>query len=304
MDKKIVICGCTDFGYEIVDFLLTNGVNISHLVSLSHEQAIQYTVSGYKSFELLSTKYGIPIYYPKLYSMKETDFDFFEKEKFDLLLVCGWQRLIPKKILETIKICGIGSHGSSELLPKGRGRSPVNWSIIEGKKQFILQLFILTPEIDDGDIVYHETFDINEWDTCKTIYYKTSIVMKRSLLKLIPNILSNNFSRISQSGEPSFYPKRTPEDGLIDWNKPLKEIHNFVKALTKPYPGAFSFIDKHKIMIWEAQPFDTQITYPQAELAEIVEKFSTGDFVVNCSPGLLLITEYEGKVSKGQRFKQ
>ena len=300
MDKKIVVCGCTDFGYEIVDFLLTNGINISHLVSLSPEQAIQYKVSGYKSFELLSTKYGIPIYYPKLYSMKETDFDFFEKEKFDLLLVCGWQRLIPNKILETIKICGIGSHGSSELLPKGRGRSPVNWSIIEGKKQFILQLFMLTPEIDDGDIVYHETFDINEWDTCKTIYYKTSVVMKRALLKLIPNILSNNFSRTPQSGEPSFYPKRTPDDGLIDWNKPLEEIHNFVKALTKPYPGAFSFIDKQKIMIWEAQPFDRKITFSDAKLGEIVEKFSTGDLVVKCNDGTLLITDYEGVINKGE----
>ena len=300
MDKKIVVCGCTDFGYEIVDFLLTNGINISHLVSLSPEQAIQYKVSGYKSFELLSTKYGIPIYYPKLYSMKETDFDFFEKEKFDLLLVCGWQRLIPNKILETIKICGIGSHGSSDLLPKGRGRSPVNWSIIEGKKQFILQLFMLTPEIDDGDIVYHETFDINEWDTCKTIYYKTSVVMKRALLKLIPNILSNNFSRTPQSGEPSFYPKRTPDDGLIDWNKPLEEIHNFVKALAKPYPGTFSFIDKQKIMIWEAQPFDRKITFSDAKFGEIVEKFSTGDFVVKCNDGTLLITDYEGVVNKGE----
>jgi len=300
MDKKIVVCGCTDFGYEIVDFLLTNDVNISHLVSLSPEQAIQHKVSGYKSFELLSTKYGVPIYYPKLYSMKETDFDFFEEEKFDLLLVCGWQRLIPNKILETIKICGIGSHGSSELLPKGRGRSPVNWSIIEGKKQFILQLFMLTPKIDDGDIVYHETFDINEWDTCKTIYYKTSVVMKRALLKLIPNILSNNFSRTPQSGEPSFYPKRTPDDGLIDWNKPLEEIHNFVKALAKPYPGAFSFIDKQKIMIWEAQPFDRKITFSDAKLGEIVEKFSTGDFVVKCNDGTLLIIDYEGVVNKGE----
>ena len=124
--------------------------------------------------------------------------------------------------------------------------------------------------------------------------------MKRSLLKLIPNILSNDFSHITQSGEPSFYPKRTPEDGLIDWNKPLKEIHNFVKALTKPYPGAFSFINKQKIMIWEAQSFDRKITFSDAKLGEIVEKFSTGDFVVKCNDGTLLITEYEGVVNKGE----
>ena len=124
--------------------------------------------------------------------------------------------------------------------------------------------------------------------------------MKRSLLKLIPNILSNNFSRTPQSGEPSFYPKRTPDDGLIDWNKPLEEIHNFVKALAKPYPGAFSFIDKQKIMVWEAQPFDRKITFSDAKFGEIVEKFSTGDFVVKCNDGTLLITDYEGVVNKGE----
>ena len=124
--------------------------------------------------------------------------------------------------------------------------------------------------------------------------------MKKSLLKLIPNILSNDFSRIPQSGEPSFYPKRTPEDGLIDWNKSLSEIHNFVKALAKPYPGAFSFINKQKIMIWEAQPFDRKITFSDAKFGEIVEKFSTGDFVVKCNDGTLLITDYEGVVNKGE----
>ena len=122
------------------------------------------------------------------------------------------------------------------------------------------------------------------------------------MLKLNPNILSNNFSRIPQSGEPSFYPKRTPEDGLIDWDKPLKEIHNFVKALTKPYPGAFSFIDKQKIMIWEAQPFDTKITFPNSHYGEVVEKFSSGDFVINCMDGSLLITNYEGDVESGDTF--
>ena len=92
------------------------------------------------------------------------------------------------------------------------------------------------------------------------------------------------------------------EDGLIDWNKPLSEIHNFVKALTKPYPGAFSFIDKQKIMIWEAQPFDTKISFPNSRYGEVVEKFSSGDFVVKCVSGLLLITSYEGNVEREDTF--
>ena len=304
-NKKIVLCSCSESGYDIADFLLNNNIKISYFVSIRPELASKLKISGYKSFELLSKKYNVPIYYPKIFSMKnKTDTNFFNREKFDLLLVCGWQRLIPEEILLTLNITGIGFHGSSELLPKGRGRAPVNWSIIEGKKQFILQLFLLTPGIDDGDIVYHKTFDINEWDTCQTIYYKISLVVKQSLLQLIPEIFSNKFSRIPQLGVPSFYPKRTPEDGQINWDDSLNEIHNFVKALTKPYPGAFSFINKQKIIIWKAQPFDTKILFPNSKLGQIVEKFSTGDFIVKCDEGSLLVTEYEGKVDKEEFFEK
>ncbi|MDC0211816.1 formyltransferase family protein [Candidatus Nitrosopelagicus sp.] len=300
MNKKIVVCGCTEFGYDVTNHLISQGIQISHIISLNSEQAEKSKVSGYKSFETLSIKYNIPIFYPKLYSLKdESDLSFFQNEKFDLLLVCGWQRLIPENVLETLRIGGIGSHGSSELLPKGRGRSPVNWSIIEGKKHFILQLFLLTPGVDDGDILYHQTFDINEWDTCQTIYYKISLVMKQSLSNLIPKIFLNDFSRIPQKGEPSFYPKRTPEDGKISWNKTTFEIHNLIKAVTKPYPGAFSFIHKQKIMFWKAQPFDTKIDFLDAKIGQVVEKFSTGDFVVKCKVGLILITDYDGEVNTG-----
>ena len=149
---------CTESGYDVVNHLLINGIKITHIVSLTPEQAKNSKVSGYKSFELLAQKFNIKIFYPKEYSMKnESDSLFFENEKFDLLIVCGWQRLIPENILKTLKIGGIGSHGSSELLPKGRGRSPVNWSIIEGKTKFISQLFLLTPGIDDGDILHYQT---------------------------------------------------------------------------------------------------------------------------------------------------
>ena len=95
MDKKIVVCSCTEFGYEIVDFLLANGISISYLVSLSPEQAIQYKVSGYKSFEPLSKKYNISIYYPELYSMKESDSDFFEPLDIDSIFKTVKYRLWP-----------------------------------------------------------------------------------------------------------------------------------------------------------------------------------------------------------------
>ena len=157
----------------------------------------------------------------------------------------------------------------------------------------------MTPGIDDGDVITHEIFDINQWDTCQTIYYKISITQKRILEEFIPKLLSNNFKHIPQTGEPSYYEKRTPDDGLIDWSKSVHEIYNFVRALTRPYPGAFTFLNGQRLNIWKSQPFDPKIKY-ESKNGQIVEKFSTGDFVVSCKDGLLLITDYEGAVTVGE----
>jgi methionyl-tRNA formyltransferase len=302
-DKKIVFCGCTETGIDVLNYLLNNNFKINYIVSLTESQATKYKVSGYSCFDELSKQHGIPIYYPKEYSLKnEEDIAFFNKNSFDILILGGWQRLIPENILKTLKIGGIGTHGSSEFLPEGKGRSPVNWSIIEGKRRYILQLFLMTPGIDDGDIVDYKMCDINEWDTCKTLYYKIAILQKTMLKDQIPKLLSNNFTRIPQKGESTFYPKRNPEDGLIDWNKTVFEIYDFVRALTKPYPGAFGYIGDNPIYLWKAQPFDTRLHYPHAQKGEIVEKFINGDFVVNCRSGLLLVTEYSGEIEIGQIF--
>ena len=299
MNSKIVFCGCSSAGLEVLDFLISKNFEISHIISLNSQQATQYKVSGYASFDEIARKNNIPIYFPKTYSLKDNDdISFFEKNNFDLLLLGGWQRLIPEIILSKLKIGGIGFHGSSEFLPKGRGRSPVNWSLIEGKTQFILHAFLMTPGIDDGDVITHEVFDINQWDTCQTIYYKISIIQKQILAEIIPKLVSNNFKHIPQTGEPSYYEKRTPDDGLIDWSKSVHEIYNFVRALTRPYPGAFTFLNGQRLNIWKSQPFDSKIKY-ESKNGQIVEKFSTGDFVVNCKDGLLLITDYEGKVNVG-----
>jgi len=303
MNSKIVICGCTEAGFETLEFLLEQNITISYIVSLNDEQAKKWNVSGYCSFDKLSKKYNIPIYYPKSYSLKEKeDLDFFQHHSFDLLILGGWQRLIPDDVLSTLKIGGVGVHGSSEMLPKGRGRSPVNWSLIEGKNKYILQLFLMTPGIDDGDILDFQTFDINKWDTCRTLYYKISIVQKQKLLELIPKLIKNEFKRIPQTGEPTFYPKRTPDDGLINWNQTSEKLYDFIRAITKPYPGAFSYLDNKKIKIWKAQPFDNKITYDQNKVGQIVEIFSSGDFVVNCYTGSLLVTEYDGTVSISKIF--
>jgi methionyl-tRNA formyltransferase len=298
--KKIVMCGCHEHGWEVVKYLLENGVRIDKFVSITKEKAKKLNVSGYKSFDDLSKKYSVPLYYAKKYTLNDpADISFFKKEKFDLLIQGGWQRLFPAEVIDTLKIGAVGVHGSSDFLPKGRGRSPINWSLIEGKKRFIIQYFLIKSGIDDGDIFHYEKFDINEWDDCRTLYYKNSVITKKVLLEWIPRLLVGKFSVKPQTGLPTYYPKRTPEDGLIVWSKTVFEIYNLIRALTKPYPGAFSYLNGKKIIIWKSQPFDTKIDYENSVEGEIVEIFDDGNFLINCNSGLLLVTNYKGKIFQG-----
>lgn len=303
---KIVMCGCLETGWEVVRALLEEGVSIDYFVTITPQKAEEQKVSGYESYQDLADQFNIPVYYAEKYSLtSENDIAFFERHQFDLLIQGGWQRLFPDQVLKTLSIGAIGIHGSSEFLPKGRGRSPINWSILLGKKRFIIHYFLIKPGVDDGDIFHYESFDINSWDTCRTLYYKNSIITKRVMLNWIPKLLAGNFHTFPQEGEPSYYPKRTAEDGLINWSSSVFDIHNFIRALTHPYPGAFSYVEGHCVTIWTAQPFDTKITYWGKQEGEVVEVFKTGDVVVNCIGGCLLVTKYEGGIilERGHVFK-
>src|SRR5580765_8290115 len=183
-EGKIVMVGCTQPGCELIRSLLEAGLEINYFVTISTEKAAKMNVSGFVDFAPLAQQYNIPVYCAEKFSLKaEADIDFFKVQHFDLLIQGGWQRLFPDEILKTLRVGAIGVHGSSEFLPKGRGRSPINWSLIEGKKRFIIHFFIIKPGVDDGDIFHYEMFDINEWDDCNTLYYKNVIVSKQVLLK-------------------------------------------------------------------------------------------------------------------------
>ena len=292
--KKIVMCGNHIGGKGIIEYLLKNGIQFDCFVILSREQSEKYSVSGFYDYSVLAKEYKIDIYYPKRFDLKdEKDIEFFKKKKFDLMLQGGWQRIFSKEILNTLKYGAIGMHGSSNFLPRGRGRSPFNWSLIEGKKRFIYQFFFLKPGKDDGDVFHFEQFDINEYDDIETLYFKGEIVSKKTLLEYIPKILNGNVKTKNQVGDSTHYNKRTPQDGLIRFKEmEIDVVFNLVRAVTHPYPGAFCYIKNEKIFIWRAQIFDRNLKYPDAEYGEVVEIFKNR-FVVNCLGGLLLVNDYE-----------
>ena len=296
--KRVAVLGCKHTTMELILGLERFGFDIDHCITISQKKAQEQKVSGYTDLIPLLEKKSIPYTIANTYSLNSDKDKELLDLNLDMVLVMGWQRLLPDWFLESLSIGAFGMHGSSRPLPYGRGRSPINWSLIQGKNLFYTHLFKYEQGIDNGPIVGVQTFDINIFDTCLTLHFKNTISMVRLCAKNLPSLLDGSAKMASQSNEnATYYPKRSEEDGLIYWEDSTDDIYNFIRAVTKPFPGAFSYFDNDpnkKIYIWSAQPFDTKLDYKNAKPGEIVEVFSNGMFVVKTIDSTILVTESEG----------
>jgi methionyl-tRNA formyltransferase len=288
--SKIVLCGVQQQGIDTIQYLWRFGIKVTHVVTTSIDMA---TDDSWVPYYDTCKRLGIHMYIADTYELTSPDDEaFFLENKFDVLIFGGWQRLISAKILESIKY-PIGQHGSPEFLPKGRGRSPLNWAIIHGNKRLVWNLFLLKPGVDDGDVIDHEIIEIRDSDDCNTLYYKVSVVVKNMLRRSIPKLISDRIDAFPQTGLATYFEKRTPADGRIHWSQSVYDVHNLIRGVTHPYPGAFTTHKDQKIMVWKAQVWDTVLDYYQAyNYGEIVEVFDT-DFAVKCYEGILLVTSHD-----------
>jgi methionyl-tRNA formyltransferase len=212
----------------------------------------------------------------------------------------GWQRLLPDWYLNSLSIGAFGMHGASRPLPYGRGRSPMNWSLIQDRKVFYTHLFRYKAGVDDGAILGVQKFNISMLDNCHTLHLKNCASMIKLCVEKLPALLDGTAMLTPQSQEkPSYYPKRSEEDGIIFWDDTTLNIYNLIRAITKPFPGAFTFLENalsQKMIIWAAIPFDKEVVYQYEtyDSGSIIQVFYDHSFVIKTSDGCLLITDYEG----------
>lgn len=311
IERKVAVVGCKHTTLELLLGLERHGYRVDHCIIISPEKARQQGVAGYQDLRPFLEQRSIPYTVAEKYSLKsERDRETILSLKLDLMLVNGWQRLIPDAILQGLSIGAFGMHGSSKPLPHGRGRSPMNWSLIQGKTIFYTHLFRYEPGADDGPIVGVQRFDISKLDTCLTLHLKNTVSMIRLCTSHLPALLDGTAKLTPQPKEgATYYPKRTPADGLIYWQDTTEDIYNLVRAVTKPFPGAFSFLDNNPdqpVVVWRAQPFDSYLDYADAQPGEVVEVFSNGMFVVRTGDSSLLVVESDNNSlthkDRGRRF--
>ena len=256
---KLVFLGCTKFSEEILSELISkvDNAEIKLIFSTPKKFKISYSKKKVKNFnysnlEHIAKKNNID-YYQINHEKGENITDFYKtilSVKPDIILVMGWYYMVPKKIRETAKLGAWGIHAS--LLPDYAGGAPLVWAIINGEKKTGVSLFKLENGVDDGDIISQKEFDIKENDNINDVYKKATKASKKILLEILGTTKDYKFKPQDKS-KIKIYPQRKPEDGEINVNWSADKIHDFIRAQTKPYPGAFFIINGKKITIWDAK---------------------------------------------------
>ncbi|RLL46913.1 hypothetical protein D8M04_06870 [Oceanobacillus piezotolerans] len=304
MHYPIVMFGNKETTRYMLEFIHNQVHPIDLIVTVADDK--KSTISGYTDLQACAKKLGVPVYIVSSYSLKDKkDVEFFTNHSFDLGISVGWQRIIPAEILAQFKTGLFGFHGSAGHLPFGKGRSPLNWSLIKGHTRFINHCFQYSSKPDDGKIFSTEMFEINQFDTIQTLQYKVLLVGKKQLRQLIESYQNGKVKLFSQSkNHTTWYPKRTPDDGKIDITASTNEIYNLIRGVSHPFPGAFLLsVDQKKLFIWEAYPFDQLIDTFDFWVGEVIEMFGK-DAVVKTIDGSILIKKYtfEREIKKGDLF--
>jgi UDP-4-amino-4-deoxy-L-arabinose formyltransferase/UDP-glucuronic acid dehydrogenase (UDP-4-keto-hexauronic acid decarboxylating) len=171
------------------------------------------------------------------------------------------------------------------MLPKYRGRAPANWALLNGESEAGVTLHYMTDRPDAGDIVCQEPVVIAPDDTGKTLNEKLATAAAKMLDENLSQIKVGTASRTPQDeSKASYFGRRGPADGEIDWTQDAGRIANLVRAVTRPYPGAFTHTVKEKVLIWEAQADTTPC--PDVSPGTIV---STDPLSVACGDGRLVV---------------
>lgn len=304
MHYDVCVIGAKDTTIKLLQYLADNVCNIDCVITIDELTVDTSRISGYSSISEYAMKRGIMVYQAASYSLKdERSRLFFQENTFGIGICMGWQRLIPLEVLQQFKSGIFGFHGSCGYLPYGRGRSPLNWSIINGDTRFILNLFQYDEKADSPNVYQNRMFEITPFDTIRTLQYKNLLVSYELVTQLIEDY-RNKTIRVNRASRDFdiFYAKRTPQDGKISFYLKTRDIYNLVRGVTNPFPGAFANIESsgEKVIVWDAIPFDGVMDFAKFKPGEIIEVFDEMP-LVRTIDGSILIRRYESesKLSKG-----
>jgi methionyl-tRNA formyltransferase len=246
---RYIFVGTVEASYHALEEMLIQGANVVGVFTLAVEYASRH--SDFADLSPLAQSYRIPLWHINNINEPEVVAQM-QSLKPDYIFVIGWSQILKAAVLRLPKYACIGFHPS--LLPQNRGRAVLPWTILQGLRRSGGTLFYLDEGVDSGDILMQKAFDLEPDETARTLYNKITAVLREMIREALPLLESGKPPRYPQDHSKATYcAKRTPADGLIDWQQPAERIWTLIRAVGDPYPGAFTFHRGRKVIIWEAK---------------------------------------------------
>lgn len=250
-EPRIAFVGCVEEGRRSLETLIDLRARVVGIFTLRPDLAM--SVSGAVPWEEIASAHRIPLHY--VANVNDPGPVALMRDLApDLVFCVGWTQLLRRDILGLPRLGCVGFHAS--LLPRYRGRAPVNWAIIHGERETGNTMMLLDEGVDTGDILAQRRFSIEDDDTCATIYDKVARSEDEMIREVLPLIRAGRMPRVPQDhAAATVMPRRRPEDGVIRWNRTTRQLHDWVRALTHPYPGAFTSVGAERVFVWKASPW-------------------------------------------------
>jgi methionyl-tRNA formyltransferase len=282
---RILFFGYSEVGHDCLSLLIERGDNVVGLIT--HEDNPGEKI-WFKTPAAAAREKGIPVHTPEKAGAPES-FERIVAMRPDLILSVYYRNMIGTKILGLAPLGAFNMHGS--LLPKYRGRAPINWAVLHGEPRIGMTLHRMVKEPDAGNIVDQDGVDIGPRDTAEQAFRKVLPCARRVLGRQIDALLSGTARETPQDASQStYFGGRRPEDGRIDWTAPSRQIFNLIRAVTDPYPGAFTDVGEARLMVWWAEPESTAARGKAGRPGQVL---SVSPLVVATGDGALELTRTE-----------
>jgi len=282
---RILFFGYSEVGFACLSLLIERGDNVVALIT--HEDNPSEKI-WFKTPAVAAKEKGIPVVTPESVNTPEWR-EKIAALKPDLILSVYYRHMIGTKILALPPLGAWNMHGS--LLPKYRGRAPINWAVLHGESRIGMTLHRMVKSADAGAVVDQEGVEIGPRDTAEQAFRKVLPCARTVLARQIGALLAGTARETPQDeAQANYFSGRKPEDGRIVWAQTSVQIFNLIRAVTDPYPGAFADVGAARLMVWWAETDSPPTRGRRGAPGEVL---SVAPLVIATADGALELTKTE-----------
>lgn len=284
---KIVLIGSVRSTQVVLEKLIEHDMNVVSVFGLDSEKS--KNVSSFVDLQPLASSANIPF---RTFTRINDKVDEIAALKPDILFVMGLSQMVSQSLIDAARLGCVGFHPTA--LPKGRGRAPLAWLILE-KMNGAACFFKITEEADAGEIYSRTPFEVSIDDDALSMRDSLYAAMRAGLDDWLPKLAQGHFQGdVQDDSEASWFGVRRDTDGVIDWQGSTETISRLIKATTAPHPGAITYCGEHEIRIWNAVA--DYLPEHKGVVGSILTVSDEG-FVVRCGNGNILVTRYSSETS-------